>query len=165
MEKVSAILNEDQMVEEKVNRLMKVGFDKTITSQERFLQILAILAEGLESRGDIHTRLDEMNVTTNELVTVAMHEKKLEDSVGACGTVCNNTCEWCEDTNEVAEDHSCATCANQCVSYTSGNDVYWFCESCYSGNEPVEIGLCGFSCDGQCNTCGGSEGYDGSDEV
>lgn len=102
--KISAILDEDQIVEEKVNRLMKIGFDKTITSEERFRRILAVLEEGLESEGDIHSRLDDMNVTPNELLTVAMREKKLEEPVGACGTVCHNTCEWCSDDDEDESD-------------------------------------------------------------
>lgn len=154
----SVILDEEQMVEEKIDSIIQVGYDKTITEQQRFERILAILEEGLQTNGESNAprQLKEMNVTSKELVAVAMHEKKLEGSIGT-------SCDCCSEDDE--ENNVCATCGGECMSYNTGKELHWLCESCYYGNEPATIGYCGFSCDGQCNTCGGSGGYDGSDEV
>ena len=32
-------------------------------------------------------------------------------------------------------------------------------------DNPVEIGYCGFPCDGRCQTCGGTGSYDPNDEM
>ena len=138
----SVILNEEQMVE-KVDRIIQVGYDKTITDQQRFERILSILREGLQTKD----ALKEMNVTSEEAVD----------------TSCNDTSSYCSEDDE--ENNVCATCGGECMSYNTGKELHWLCESCYYGKEPTTIGYCGFSCDGQCNTCGGSGGYDGSDEV
>lgn len=62
------------------------------------------------------------------------------------------------------EEVTCAVCENLCVSYQIGDTESWLCEFCYYGNEPVEVGLCGFPCDGRCRTCN-EGGYDHSGEI
>ena len=62
------------------------------------------------------------------------------------------------------QDNFCGTCGNLCVSYQVEDYQSWLCEFCYYGNEPVEIGLCGFPCDGRCTTCN-EGGYDPSGEI
>jgi hypothetical protein len=62
-------------------------------------------------------------------------------------------------------ENLCASCGNECISYEQDGQVNWICEECYNGNQPVEIGHCGFPCDGHCRECGGLGTYDSWDEI
>ena len=57
-------------------------------------------------------------------------------------------------------ENLCATCGSECVFYEMDGCNHWLCEDCYYGNEPEEIGACGFPCDGNCQTCGGGCGLE-----
>lgn len=68
-----------------------------------------------------------------------------------------------EELKKLNEETTCYTCGSECISFEVDGSVHWLCENCYYGNEPAEIGYCGFPCDGYCQTCGG--GYDANGEI
>jgi hypothetical protein len=143
--------------------------------------------------GGVDTEWKELKPTVKELLTLAMRESPSLGPVGMCGYPCDGTCKCCTtfdsllkkhfttpvepDEDEAwekevreakemdeLEDSFCATCGNLCIQYEVDSYQMWLCETCYYGNEPVEIGLCGFPCDGRCRTCN-EGGYDPNGEI
>jgi hypothetical protein len=143
---------EEAMVQDKVNRIIAIARQRVLPEEERLQKIEAIFQEALTTNGksDAPRQLNEMKATTQEFLALAMREKKLPENIGVCGTVCNNSCQWCsedeEEEEEEEEKNFCHTCGNQCVSYSMGdNQIGWLCEKCYNGenidSQTSETGL------------------------
>ena len=132
---------EEEIMEGRVNQILMIRSNRTVPDEQRLQKIQGILQEALATNGesDARTQLKEMNATTDELLAIAMREKKLPENIGACGTVCNNSCQWCseeeeeEEEEEQEEQNFCHRCGHKCVSYTVGDQINWLCEKCYYG--------------------------------
>lgn len=127
-------------------------------------------------------RLQELNPTVKELLTLANKPPKLSDAFDVSTVLelpkdededwddmqrlqreLDELCSFVE-AKEQEQPNRCTTCGSDCVSYDMDGETCWLCEQCYYGNQAQEIGYCGFPCDGYCQSCGGG-GYDGADEI
>lgn len=61
---------------------------------ERINAIKTTMEQAILTNGEFV--LDNLNLTTQELLKIAFYEPKLTVSVGACGNVCDGTCQTCE---------------------------------------------------------------------
>jgi hypothetical protein len=88
---------------------------------------------------------DLLNLTSNELLKLAFQEQKLTEPIGACGTVCDGTCQTCDEHMKQLSEFFC-------VKILEEQEAKWQKEL-DDLTEQVELDVDGY-CD--CQECRGS---------